>query len=71
LKIRPKDPRALAIFMVKSGYTCRGLARAAGLSDSTVANLLDPHGRGCNPSTAQKLCRALGMDFDDLFVITD
>lgn len=68
--IKIKDPKEFKILMIKKGFTQRGLARAAEISDTTVCHLLSDK-RGCSPEIAAKIYTALGVEFDDIFFIDD
>lgn len=50
------------------GYSVRGLAKKAGLS-SGYCSQLELHKRFPSPAAAKKLCKALQIQFDDLFII--
>lgn len=54
---------------VKAGFSLRALATAAGLSYGSVFHA--EHGGAVTPKNARKLCTALDMDFDELFVIVE
>lgn len=51
---------------VKNGLSLRALSKAAGLSPATVFKI-EKDGVPPNPSTAKKICDALGVEFGYLF----
>ena len=60
--------RELKLLMIKRGFSGAGLAQAAKLTQAHIVNIL--RGRvSPRPSTAKKLCDALGCEFDDIFEI--
>lgn len=54
---------------LKSGFSLRALATAAGLSYGAVLHA--EHGGAVTPKNARKMCDALDVDFDELFVIVE
>lgn len=56
--------------MLTKGFTQRGLAVAAGVSDTTVNHLVNGH-RHPGPTTAKKICTALECKFEDIFFVEE
>ena len=52
---------------VLSGLNKMDLAKVAGIPHSSV--IRTESGKSVSPKTATGICKALGMDFDDLFTI--
>jgi transcriptional regulator with XRE-family HTH domain len=68
--IHPKAD-SLTSLRIKKGLSQRELAKKAGLSHCHLSQIENNH-RYPSPRTAQKICQALGCDFDDLFeIVTD
>lgn len=63
-------PRMLTITRIKHGLSQRELAKKASLSNGYIAQL-EKETRFPTPRTAQKICQALGCEFDDLFEIVN
>jgi len=51
----------------KNGMTKKDLAKKIGSSHSVIVRA--EQSKGVSPSTAKKLCEALGLDFDELFKV--
>lgn len=62
-------PNSTAIMRTRvlSGLNKTDLAKAAGIPHSSVIRAEE--GKSVSPKTATGICRALGMKFDDLFII--
>lgn len=60
----------LKTIRIKSGMSIRALSKAAGLSSATVFKIENKETPPL-PSTAKKICTALGASFDDLFEIVE
>ena len=54
--------------MIRTGYTGAGLAKATGLTQGYMSFVLRGK-RTVLPPTAKKICKALGCEFDDVFII--
>lgn len=52
---------------ILSGFNKSDIAKAAGIPHSSVIRA--EAGDSVSPKTAAGICKALGMDFDDLFTI--
>ena len=52
--------------MARNGFTGKGLAKASGISQCYVVQILAGR-RNVLPTTAKKICNALGCNFDELF----
>ncbi|TGE36846.1 XRE family transcriptional regulator [Desulfosporosinus fructosivorans] len=55
---------------IKKGLSTRALGSTAGLNAGTI-NQVENGKRFPSPSTANKICVALGCELDDLFVLKD
>jgi len=55
------------IIRIKKGFSLNELARRMGANPSVVYSI--EKGNGVRPATAKKVCDALQMGFEDLFVI--
>jgi len=55
---------------VINGLSIRGLAQMAKLNPVTIQKI-ESHTTRPNPSTAQKICIALGVKFDEIFEIVE
>ena len=60
---------ALQERMIKAGFTGAGLAKATGISQGYVSQMMNSK-RSILPTTAKKIIEALRCDFDDIFIIT-
>lgn len=56
---------------IRQGLSVNSLAKKAGLSPAAVSKIERGVSRSIRPLSAQKLCNALGMPFDDLFTIEE
>ena len=54
--------------MARAGFTGAGLARATGISQGYVCQVLNGK-RAVLPPTAKKICNTLGCEFDEIFEI--
>lgn len=54
--------------MIRKGFTGKGLAEKAGISQGYIVYILQGK-RSVLPPTAKKICDALGCDFDDVFIV--
>ena len=54
--------------MIRAGLTGAGLARAAGISQGYICQMMNGK-RSILPPTAKKITEALQCGFDDVFVI--
>lgn len=54
--------------IAKGGFTKRGLARKCGLSESTLIQISNGK-QSPRADTAKKICSALQLNFDDIFLI--
>lgn len=55
---------------ITNGYSIRGFGIKTGLNPVTIQNL-EGQKTSPTPSTAKKICNALGVKFDDLFEIVE
>jgi len=53
---------------ITKGLSIRGLADIAKLNPVTILKIENQKSKP-NPSTAAKICKALGVEFDDIFEI--
>lgn len=67
VKTALKDRKGFVEMLVKRGYTLKTFSEASGVSYSTVQQVTSGT-RNPTPPVAFKLCKAVGMEFDDLFV---
>ena len=65
------DPNALNSCRLKKGYSMRKLSRVADIDVLTVHRIETQKTKYVTPNTANKICNALGVEFDDLFEITE
>lgn len=54
--------------LVKKGFSKRAFARESGLSESTFIQISNGK-QSPRPGTAKKICDALLMDFDEIFIM--
>lgn len=58
----------IALYRMKQGLSLRELSKISGISITTISfierDLSKPH-----PKTAYKLCEALGVTFEDIFLL--
>lgn len=54
---------------IRRGMTIQELAKRSGLSVTVISRMDGEVTKAVRPLSAQKLCVALGMTFDDLFTI--
>ena len=59
---------AITGLAIRRGFTGAGLARATGLTQGHVSQIMSGK-RSILPPTAIKICSALDCQFDDIFVI--
>ena len=62
------NAQAIARARVEAGYSKLDIARSAGIPHSSVIRA--ERGQGVSAKTAAGICKALGRELDDLFVIT-
>jgi Predicted transcriptional regulators len=67
--IKLKEDSFKRIMLIK-GFTQRGLAKAAKISDTTMNHVVNGL-RNPGPKTAKKLCSALECEFEDIFFIEE
>jgi DNA-binding Xre family transcriptional regulator len=53
--------------MVVKGLVMRDLAKLASVGEVTVFNVCK--GKGCSARVSKKICDALDIDFDEIFII--
>lgn len=58
----------LALTRMKKGYSLRKLSKIAQVDYSTI-NKLENGKQKTTPETAKKICDALGVTFEDMFVV--
>ena len=58
----------LALTRMKKGYSLRKLSEAAKVDYSTI-NKLENGKQKTTPETAKKICDALGVSFEEMFVV--
>lgn len=56
----------MLIAMAKKQYNCAGLAKASGVSRTTISYIRN--GKSCKPDVAGKLATALGLSVEELIV---
>lgn len=61
------NAQAIARARVEAGYSKLDIARSAGIPHSSVIRA--ERGQGVSAKTAAGICKALGRELDDLFVI--
>jgi len=61
--------KELSEYMIRAGFTGAGLARAAGITQGYMSQILNGRRPVLMPPTAKKICDALECDFDVLFEI--
>lgn len=67
-QIKLKNSSDFNSTMIKNGFTQRSLAKAAGISDTTLNMLIN--GKRCVSATvSKKIVKAIGCQFDDIFFI--
>lgn len=54
--------------MARAGFTGAGLAKASGVSQSYIVQILSGN-RNMLPPTAKKICTTLQCEFDDIFIL--
>ena len=59
---------SLALTRMKKGFSLRKLAEAANVDYSTI-NKLENGKQKTTPETAKKLCSALGVSFEEVFIV--
>lgn len=57
----------LAVTRIEKGYTLRSLAKVSDVDHSTINKLENHIQKTTTPTTAKKLCDALGVRFEDIF----
>jgi transcriptional regulator with XRE-family HTH domain len=63
-------PKTIPSARIKGGYSLRGLARKTNLNPTTIMKLERGLANPC-PETSKIICDALGLGFDDLFIIEE
>lgn len=66
--IRLKSLEEFNEIITKKGFSKRALAEKSGLSVSTLVQISNGK-QSPRPHTAKKICEALNMNFEDLFII--
>lgn len=61
--------RGFRASVARAGYSLRSLAEETGLARESICRTAN--GRPVRAGTAQKICAALGVGFDDLFLIVE
>ncbi|HYE81661.1 MAG TPA: helix-turn-helix transcriptional regulator [Clostridia bacterium] len=64
------DSKKMKIERIKKGMSIAALSQASGLSVSSVWKIENEF-TAPTPSSAKKICQALNVDFDQLFMIVD
>ena len=54
---------------MKHGFSLRALAQASGVAHVNLCHI--ENGSALTPTTAQKICAALGANFDDIFELKE
>ncbi|MDQ0352469.1 DNA-binding XRE family transcriptional regulator [Alkalibacillus filiformis] len=70
MKVAVKNFKFLESIIIKKGYSKTGLAEKAGIHHMTMWNVFNGKSNP-SPSTALKICKALDVEFDDVFQIVD
>ncbi|KEO82427.1 helix-turn-helix domain-containing protein [Tumebacillus flagellatus] len=65
--IKAKDPE-FANARIRAGFSQRKLAREAGLSSPFISQLENGN-RNVGPEAAKKICEALNVSFEKIFVL--
>jgi len=60
--------KELVKYRIKAGYGLRAFARKIGMSSAYLSQL-ESGDRNPSPETAKKIVEAIGVGFDDLFLI--
>lgn len=68
MKIVLVDPINFNELIIRKGLSKRGLARAANIGESTALHI-SAGSRSPSPATAAKIVNALGVDFDEVFMV--
>lgn len=64
-----KSKEDFCLTRIKKGFSITGLAKAMKVNPS-VAFMVE-RGRSVRPATAKKVCDAMRLNFEDLFIIED
>ncbi|MGP4072767.1 helix-turn-helix domain-containing protein [Piscibacillus sp. B03] len=70
MKVRVKDPKKLELLAITKGFNKTSLSKRANIHPVTGWKVM----RGENnpsPATALKICKALNVEFDEIFAVED
>lgn len=56
--------------LIKLGFSKRGFARFIGVSEATLIQISNGK-QSPRPETARKICKALNVEFDEIFAISN
>lgn len=68
MKIQLKNVEQFLEMLIRKGHTRRSLAGVANVGEATVVMIANGD-RNPSPQTAKRICEALEVEFDDIFVI--
>jgi DNA-binding XRE family transcriptional regulator len=68
MNIRLKNAADFEEQLIRNGYSKRSFAEAAGIGQVTVLQIVNGDRRP-SPRIAKRICEALEVEFDDIFVI--
>lgn len=63
------DGRSICLTRIQKGLSIRALANKSGLSVAAVSKIEQGATKNIRPLSAKKICSALEVPFDDLFII--
>ncbi|WP_397539826.1 helix-turn-helix domain-containing protein [Rummeliibacillus pycnus] len=69
MKIIVKDPDVLRTMLIEKGYSQREFSRLTGLSENYFNQIIN-HKKSPSPAVAKKISNQLGLEFQDVFLIT-
>lgn len=68
--IELKSKKEFNLKIITLGYSKRGLARASGVSEATIIKISNGR-QSPRPETAKKICKVLGVEFSEIFKVSD
>ena len=64
------DRQKMVNLRVRAGFTQNSLAKASGTSSALISRV-ESGSTNLRPSNAIKICRALGVEFDEVFSLSE
>lgn len=69
MKINVKDSNKLRTMLIEQGYSQRKFSRKIGMSENYFNQIINQR-KNPSPAVAKKIATALGINFNDVFIIS-